>query len=182
MHINQTIFIRCPDAKGGSISKGDGTGLTLNNKGEFALAPGPLPASSFGTVVTAALLALADSSNSNEDLYRPDIHAPPSPRTNRFPKKAPTKTKIAMEQKAAKEAKQKEAKDKKAAAAACKADGLAKKQEKRISTAKAKASTAAAKAESLCSKLADVMKAAAVLHGQGLSLQQQLRILIQWSE
>jgi hypothetical protein len=37
-----------------------------------------------------------------------------------------------VEQKAAKEAKQKEAKDKKAAAAARKADGLAKKEEKRI--------------------------------------------------
>jgi hypothetical protein len=62
----------------------------------------------------------------------------------------------------AKEAKQKEAKDKKAATAAHKVDGLAKKQEKRISSIKAKASTAAAKAESLRSKLADVMKAAAV--------------------
>jgi hypothetical protein len=76
--------------------------------------------------------------------------------------KAPTKTKIAAERKVAKEAKQKEAKDKKAAAATCKADGLAKKQEKRISSTKAKASTAATKAESLHSKLADVMKAAAV--------------------
>ncbi len=61
-----------------------------------------------------------------------------------------------------KEVKQKEAEGKKAAAATCKADGLAKKQEKRISSAKAKASTAAAKAESLCSKLADVMKSAVV--------------------
>jgi hypothetical protein len=58
----------------------------------------------------------------------------------------------------AKEAKQKEAKDKKAAAAARKADGLAKKKGKRISSAKAKASTVAAKAESLRSKLADVNK------------------------
>jgi hypothetical protein len=76
--------------------------------------------------------------------------------------KGPTKTKIAAEHKVAKEVKQKEAKGKKAAAAACKADGLAKKQEKRISSAKAKASTAAAKAETLCSKLADVMKSAAI--------------------
>ncbi len=75
---------------------------------------------------------------------------------------APTKTKIAAEWKAAKEAKQKEAKDKKAAAATRKADSLSKKQEKRISSTKAKASTVAAKAESFCSKLADVMKAAAV--------------------
>ncbi len=44
--------------------------------------------------------------------------------------KGPTKTKIAAEHKAAKEAKQKEAEGKKAAAVACKADGLAKKQEK----------------------------------------------------
>ncbi len=76
--------------------------------------------------------------------------------------KGPTKTKTAAEHKAAKEAKQKEAKGKKAAAAACKADSLAKKQEKRISSAKAKASTAAAKAETLRSKLADMMKSAAV--------------------
>jgi hypothetical protein len=162
MPIKQTIFVRCPDAKRGSIFKGDGTGLTLNDKGEVVLAPGPLPASSSGTVIAAALLALADSSDSNEDLYRPVIHAPPGPRTDCFSKKAPTKTTIAAERKAAKEAKQKEAKDKKAAAAARKTDGLAKKQEKRISSAKAKASTAAAKAESIRSKLADVMKAAAV--------------------
>jgi hypothetical protein len=76
--------------------------------------------------------------------------------------KGPTKTKIAVEPKVAKEAKQKEAEGKKAAAAACKADGLVKKQEKRISSAKAKASTAATKAETLCSKLADVMKSAVV--------------------
>jgi hypothetical protein len=162
MPIKQTIFVRCPNAKCGSISKGDGTRLTLNNKGEVVLAPGPLPASSSGTVLAAALLALVDSSDSDEDLYRPVIHAPPGPHTNHFSKKAPTKTEIAAERKAAKVAKQKEAEDKKAAAAARKADGLAKKQKKRISSAKAKASTAAAKAESLRSKLADVMKAAAV--------------------
>jgi hypothetical protein len=76
--------------------------------------------------------------------------------------KGNTKSKIAVECKAAKEAKQKEAKGKNVAAAACKADGLAKKQEKRISSAKAKASTAAAKAETLHSKLVDVMKSAAI--------------------
>jgi hypothetical protein len=102
MPMEQTVFVRCPDANCGSISKGDGTDLTLNNKGEVVLAPGPLPASSSGTVVAAALLALADSSDSNEDLYCPVIHAPPGPHTNCFPKKAPTKTKIAAEQKAAK--------------------------------------------------------------------------------
>ncbi len=161
MPIKQTIFVCCPDAKRSSISKGDGTGLTLNDKGEVILAPGSLPASHSWTVIAAALLALADSSDSDKDLYRPVIHSPPGPRTNHF-QKAPTKTEIAAEWKAAKEAKQKEAKDKKAAAATRKADGLAKKQEKTISSAKAKASTAAAKAESLRSKLADVMKAAAV--------------------
>jgi hypothetical protein len=41
--------------------------------------------------------------------------------------KGPTKTKIAVEREAAKEEKQKEAKGKKAAAAACNADGFAKK-------------------------------------------------------
>jgi hypothetical protein len=130
MPIKKTVFICCPDTKCSSISKGDDTGLTLNDKGEVVLAPGPLPASSSGTIVIAALLALADSSNSNKDLYHLVIHAPPGPRSNRFPKKAPTKTKIAVEQKAAKEAKQKEAKDKKAAAAARKAIGLANKPKK----------------------------------------------------
>jgi hypothetical protein len=43
-----------------------------------------------------------------------------------------------------------------------KSDSLAKKQEKRVSSAKAKAITAAAKAETLRNKLAEVMKAAAV--------------------
>jgi hypothetical protein len=120
-----------------------------------------VPLSSSGTVVAAALLALADSSN--KDLYFPAIHAPPGPRTNCFSgNKGPTMTEIATECKAAKEAKQKEAKGKKAAAAAHKADGLAKKQEKRISPAKVKASTAAAKAEALRSKLVDVMKSAAI--------------------
>ncbi len=96
-------------------------------------------------------------------LLLPAIHAPPGPCTNCFSgNKGHTKTKIAVEHKAAKEVKQKEAGGKKAAAAACKADGLAKKQEKRISSTKAKASTAAAKAEALRSKLADVMKSAAI--------------------
>jgi hypothetical protein len=72
------------------------------------------------------------------------------------------KTKIAAERKAVKEAKQKEAEGKKAAAATRKADDLAKKQEKRISSAKVKASTMTAKAETLRSKLADVMKSAAI--------------------
>jgi hypothetical protein len=162
MPLKRTISVRCPDAERGSIFKGDGTGLTLNDKGEAICTPGPLPASYSGTVVAAALLALADSSNSNKDLYCPVIHTPPGPRTNRFSKKALTKTKIVVERKAAKEAKQKEAKDKKAAAATHKVDGIAKRQEKRISSAKAKTSTAAAKGESLRSKLAAVMKAAAV--------------------
>ncbi len=76
--------------------------------------------------------------------------------------KGPTKTKIAVERKAAKEAKQKEAEGKKAVKATCKDDGLAKKQEKRISSAKAMASTVAAKAETLRSKLADVMKSTVI--------------------
>jgi hypothetical protein len=79
------------------------------------------------------------------------------------PGKTPTKTKIAAECKAAKEMKKKEAKDKKAAAAARKSDSLVKNQEKMVSSAKAKASTAAAKAETLRNKLAEVMKAAAVI-------------------
>ncbi len=120
-----------------------------------------VPPSSSGTIVAAALLDLADSSN--KDLYLPAIHAHPGPCTNRFSgNKCHTKTKIAAERKVVKEAKQKEAKGKKAAAAAHRADGFAKKQEKRISFTKAKASTAAAKAEALRSKLADVMKSAAI--------------------
>ncbi len=122
-----------------------------------------VPPSSSGTIVAAALLTLADSSD--EDLYLTAIHASPGPCTNRFSgNKGPSKTEIATEHKVAKEAKQKEAEGKKAAAAACKAEGLAKKQEKMISSAKAKASTVAAKAETLCSKLADAMKSAAVSH------------------
>jgi hypothetical protein len=160
MPVKQTVSIRFPNAKCGSILMED-AGLTLNDKGEVVRTSNLVPPSSSGTVVATALLALADSSD--KDLYLPAIHAPPGPRINRFSgNKGPTKSKIAAEHKAAKEAKQKEAKGKKAAAAACKADGLAKKQEKRISSAKAKASTAAAKAETLRSKLADVMKSAAV--------------------
>jgi hypothetical protein len=137
MPIEQTVSVRCPDAKRGSIFKGDGTGLTLNDKGEDVCAPGPLPASSSGSIVAVALLAFADSSDSNEDIYCPVIHASPGPCTNRFSKKAPTMTEIAAECKVVKEAKQKEGKDKKAAAAARKVDSLAKRQEKMISSAKA---------------------------------------------
>jgi hypothetical protein len=160
MPVEQTVSIRFPNAKRGSILMEDAS-LTLNNKGEVVHTSDSVPPSSSGTIVAMALLALADSSD--KDLYLPAIHAPPGPRTNRFSRnKGPTKTKIAAEHKAAKEAKQKEAKGKKAAAAACKADGPAKKQEKMISSAKAKASTAAAKAETLRSNLADVMKSAAI--------------------
>jgi hypothetical protein len=159
MPIKQTISIHSLNTKRGSILMED-SGLTLNDKGEVVCTSGLYPSSS-GTVVTAALLALADSSN--KDRYLPTIHAPPGPCTNRFSgNKAPTKTKIAAERKAAKEVKQKEAEGKKAAVAACKANSLAKKQEKRISSAKAKASTVTAKAETLCSKLANVMKSAAI--------------------
>ncbi len=155
MPVKQTVSIRFPNAKLGSILMED-AGLTLNNKGEVVHTSDSVLLLSSGTVVAADLLALADSSN--EDLYLPAIHAPPGPRTNHFSgNKGPTKTKIAAERKAAKEVKQKEAEGKKAAMAACKADGLAKKQVKRISSAKAKASTAAAKAEALCSKLTNVV-------------------------
>ncbi len=160
MPVEQTASISFPNAKRGSILMEDAS-LTLNNKGEVVRMSNLVPPSSSGTVVAAALLALADSSD--KDLYLPAIHAPPDPRTNRlFGNKGPTKSEIAAERKAAKDAKQKEAKGKKAAAAACKADGLAKKQEKRISSTKAKASTVAAKAETIPSKLADVMKSAAI--------------------
>jgi hypothetical protein len=160
MPVKQTVFVRFPNAKRGSILMEDAD-LTLNNKGEVVRTSNSVPPSSSGTIVAAALLALADSIN--KDLYLPAIHAPLGPRTNRFSgNKCPTKTKIATERKAAKEVKQKEANGKKAAAAACKADSLEKKQEKWISSAKAKSSTAAAKAETLRSKLMDVMKSAAI--------------------
>ncbi len=160
MPVKQTNSVCFPNAMLGSILMED-AGLTLNDKGEVVRMSDSVPPMSSGTVVAAALLALADSSN--KDLNLPAIHAPPGPHTNHFSRnEGPTKTKIAAERKAAKEAKQKEAKGKKAATAACKADGLAKMQEKRISSAKAKASTAAAKAEALCSKLADMMKSAVV--------------------
>jgi hypothetical protein len=161
MPVNQTVLVRSLDAKHCFIVKGDGTSPTPNKKGEVESAPGPLPPSSSKTAIAMALLALADNSDiSDEDSFFPLIHAPPGPRTNRFPGKTPTKTKIAMEPKAAKEMKKKEAKDKKAAAATHKSVSLAKKQEKMVSSAKAKASTAAAKAETLRNKLAEVMKAA----------------------
>jgi hypothetical protein len=160
MPVKQTVSIRFPNAKRGSILMEDAS-LTLNDKGEVVRMSKSAPLSSSRTIVAVALLALADSNN--KDLYLPAIHALPSPRTNHFSgNKGPTKTKIAAERKAAKEAKQKDAKGKKAATAACKADGLAKKQEKRISSTKAKASTAAAKAEALRSKLVDMMKSAAI--------------------
>jgi hypothetical protein len=159
MPIEKTVSVRSLNAKRGSILMEDAS-LILNNEGEVVCTSGSYPSSS-GIVVAAALLALADSSD--KDLYLPAIHAPPGPRTNCFSgNKAPIKTEIAAERKAAKEAKQKEAEGKKAAVAARKADGLAKKQEKRISSTKAKASTVAAKAKTLCSKLAEVMKSAAV--------------------
>jgi hypothetical protein len=161
MPVEQTVSVRFSNAKRGSILSMEDAGLTLNNKGEVVRTSDSVPPSSFGTLVAVSLLALADSSD--EDLYLPAIHAPPGPRTNRFPgNKGPTKTKIDGERKSAKKAKQEEAEGKKAAAAACKADGLAKKQEKWISSAKAKASTAAAEAETLRSKLANVMKSAVV--------------------
>jgi hypothetical protein len=160
MPVEQTVSVRFPNAKRRSILMEDAS-LTLNNKGEVVLMSDLVPPLSCGTIVAVALLVLADSSN--EDLFLPAIHAPPGPRTNRFSgNKGPTKTKIAVDCKAANEAKQKEAEEKKAAAATHKANGLAKKQEKRISSTKSKASTAAAKAEALCSKLADVMKSATV--------------------
>jgi hypothetical protein len=128
MPVKQTVSIRSPNAKRGSILMED-AGLTLNNKGEVAHTSNSVPPSFSGTVVAAALLALADSSN--KDLYLPAIHAPPGPCTNHFSgNKSLTKTEIAMEHKAAKEAKQKEAEGKKAAATTCKADNLAKKQKK----------------------------------------------------
>jgi hypothetical protein len=129
MPVNQTALVRSLDAKCSSIVKGDGTGPTPNKKGEVESAPGPLPPSSSKTVITAALLAIADNSDSSdEDSFFPLIHAPPGPRTNCFPGKTPTKTKIAAERKVAKEIKKKEAKVKKAAAATRKSDSLVKKK------------------------------------------------------
>jgi hypothetical protein len=128
MPVDQTVLVRSLHAKHGSIVKGDGSGPTRNEKGEVVSAPGQLPSLSSKTVISAALLALADSSDSsNEDSYLPVIHAPPGPRSNRFPGKTSTKTGIAAECKAAKEAKKKEAEDKKAAAAMHKSDSLTKK-------------------------------------------------------
>jgi hypothetical protein len=108
MPVKQTISIRFPNAKCGSILMED-AGLTLNNKGEVVCTSGLVPPLSSGTVVAVALPALADSRD--VDLYLPAIHAPPGPRTNCFSgNKGSTKTEIAAERKAAKEAKQKETK------------------------------------------------------------------------
>jgi hypothetical protein len=164
MPVNQTVLVHSLDAKRGSIVKGNGTGPTLNEKGEVKSAPGPLPPSSSKTVIAAALLALAgNSDSSDEDSFFPLIHAPPGPHTNCFPGITPTKTKISAELKAAKQMKKKEAKDKKATAAMRKSDSLAKKQEKIVSSVKVKASTGAAKAKTLRNKLAEVMKAEAIV-------------------
>jgi hypothetical protein len=160
MPVEATVSIPSPSTKRGSIVKRDNTALTLPKKGEDFGFPGPHSSSS---VIAAALRALADNSNSSiKELYLPPIHAPPGPRTNHFPRKNLTSTKIAAERKVSKEMKKKEAEEKKTAAAERKIKSLAKKQEKRVSSAKAKASVAAAKAETLCEKLAEVMKAAAV--------------------
>ncbi len=67
-----------------------------------------------------------------------------------------------MERKAEKEAKAKLAEEKKLATAACKANMLAKKQEKMISTAKNRAQKAANKADELRSQLAVAIEAASV--------------------
>ncbi len=82
MPVEQIVSVRFPNAKRGSILMED-VGLTLNNKGEVVRTSDSVPPSSSGTIVAAALLALADSSN--KDLYLPAIHAPPGPRTNYFP-------------------------------------------------------------------------------------------------
>ncbi len=77
----QTISVRFPNAKRSYLLMED-AGLTLNDKGEVVRTSDLVPPSSSGTVVAAALLALADSSN--KDLYLPAIHAPPGPYTNCF--------------------------------------------------------------------------------------------------
>jgi hypothetical protein len=61
MPVKQTVFVHSLNAKRGSILMED-AGLTLNNKGEVVRTSGLYPSFS-GTIVAAALLALADSSN-----------------------------------------------------------------------------------------------------------------------
>jgi hypothetical protein len=158
MPVKQTISICFPNAKRGSILMED-AGLTLNNK-KLWVRPTQSP-----IVLWDRCCRSPTSPCRQQQLGSlPPCHScSPWPMHQSFSgNKGPTKTKIAAERKAAKEATQKESNGKKAATATCKADGLAKKQEKRISSAKAKASTAAAKAEALRSKLVDVIKSAAI--------------------
>jgi hypothetical protein len=63
MPIKHTVFVRCPNTKRGSISKGDGSDLTLNDKGEVILAPGPLPASSSGSTDQSRMTDQVSSGN-----------------------------------------------------------------------------------------------------------------------
>ena len=69
---------------------------------------------------------------------------------------------IAAKRKAEKEARARPSEEKKLAVAACKADALAKKQEKRISTATNRAQTASNKADALRSQLTVTIKVASV--------------------
>ncbi len=73
--------------------------------------------------------------------------------------KTPTKTQAAAEQKAEKEAKEKETEGKKLAAAARRADAKNKKQERLITATKTKAQKAVSKADELRKKLDDAKKA-----------------------
>jgi hypothetical protein len=81
------------------------------------------------------------------------VHDPLGPCPSCF-RRTLTKTIITAERKVEKEAKAKLAEEKKLTVAACKADMLVKKQEKRISTAKNRAQKVANKADDLRSQLA----------------------------
>ena len=89
------------------------------------------------------------------------VHDPLGPCPSRFGRTL-TRTIITAEHKVEKEAKAKLAEEKKLTAATCKANMLAKKQEKRISTAKNRAQMVANKANDLRSHLAAAIKAASV--------------------
>ncbi len=98
------------------------------------------------------------------------IHAPPGPRPACTGTCGVTNTHQQVKSKALKETKLKATEEKKLATAACKAEIVAKKQERQaclISSAEAKAAKAVAKADELCAKLAKAASTGVALTPSG---------------
>jgi hypothetical protein len=89
------------------------------------------------------------------------IHAPPGPRPTRTGARAPTKTQIMLDWKSERDAKAKDADEKKALTAAHKAELKARQQAMRILEAETKAAKAVAKTDNLRLKLEEAVKTSA---------------------